>query len=121
MVGATSRGHSMRREIFTEANAATASESGAAEMTKSTISRAPAPGSAISRLRPARVPGSVAVRVRYVWRSYWEWRTRRATVLLLQSLDARSLEDIGLTPDEVDFLVADLSVATLHRSRLRAS
>jgi uncharacterized protein YjiS (DUF1127 family) len=37
----------------------------------------------------------------YVWGAYWDWRTRRVMLLLLQSLDARTLKDIGVTPGEV--------------------
>ena len=35
------------------------------------------------------------------WRSYWNWRAREATVLILRSLDRRTLRDIGLDPSEI--------------------
>ena len=43
--------------------------------------------------------------VRQAWRSYWDWRARKATVLLLNSLDSRTLHDIGVSPSEIESLV----------------
>jgi uncharacterized protein YjiS (DUF1127 family) len=39
------------------------------------------------------------------WQAYWDHRARRATVLLLRSLDARTLHDIGIAPSEIESLV----------------
>ncbi len=39
------------------------------------------------------------------WQRYWEWRARRATVIILMSLDARTLRDIGISPGEIESLV----------------
>ena len=39
------------------------------------------------------------------WRAYWQRRARRATVLLLASLDERTLRDIGLSPSEIASVV----------------
>ena len=61
---------------------------------------APASGSASEKIRPTHSRGSLAERIRHIWRAYWEWRARRAAVLLLESLDDRTLNDIGLTPDD---------------------
>jgi uncharacterized protein YjiS (DUF1127 family) len=40
-----------------------------------------------------------------VWRAYWERRARRATVLILNSLDERTLRDIGLARSEIESCV----------------
>jgi uncharacterized protein YjiS (DUF1127 family) len=45
--------------------------------------------------------------VRDGWRAYWDWRARKATILLLRSLDARTLHDIGISPSEIESLVHD--------------
>jgi uncharacterized protein YjiS (DUF1127 family) len=45
--------------------------------------------------------------VRNRWRAYWDWRARKATILLLYSLDARTLRDIGIFPGEIESLVHD--------------
>jgi uncharacterized protein YjiS (DUF1127 family) len=39
------------------------------------------------------------------WQTYWQRRARRATVLLLASLDDRTLHDIGLSPSEIASVV----------------
>ena len=39
------------------------------------------------------------------WRTYWERRARRATVLILCSLDERTLHDIGISPSEIESCV----------------
>jgi uncharacterized protein YjiS (DUF1127 family) len=43
--------------------------------------------------------------IRKAWRAYWDWRARRVTVMLLSSLDARTLRDIGISPGEIEALV----------------
>jgi uncharacterized protein YjiS (DUF1127 family) len=43
--------------------------------------------------------------IRRWWRTYWERRARKATVLILQSLDDRTLHDIGITPSEIESCV----------------
>ena len=35
------------------------------------------------------------------WRSYWQQRTHRAAVLMLQALDDRTLADIGLSRSQI--------------------
>jgi uncharacterized protein YjiS (DUF1127 family) len=55
--------------------------------------------------------------VRYLadlWRAYWAGRARRASILLLSSLDDRTLADIGLARSEIGSVVHDKS-----RQRLR--
>lgn len=39
------------------------------------------------------------------WRQYWMRRAQRATVLILQSLDDRTLRDIGISPTEIESCV----------------
>jgi uncharacterized protein YjiS (DUF1127 family) len=43
--------------------------------------------------------------VRRAWRRYWDWRARRMTVAILQSLDARTLRDIGISAGEIESVV----------------
>jgi uncharacterized protein YjiS (DUF1127 family) len=43
--------------------------------------------------------------VRRAWRAYWDWRARKVTILLLRSLDRRTLHDIGIEPSEIESLV----------------
>ena len=42
---------------------------------------------------------------RRAWRTYWDWRARRATVEILRSLDSRTLHDIGLSRGEIESVV----------------
>jgi uncharacterized protein YjiS (DUF1127 family) len=39
-----------------------------------------------------------------MWRRYWVRRTQHATMRLLQSLDDRTLKDIGISRDEIPYL-----------------
>lgn len=41
------------------------------------------------------------------WYAYWDWRTRKATIMILRSLDCRTLHDIGIHPNEIESLVWD--------------
>jgi uncharacterized protein YjiS (DUF1127 family) len=66
----------------------------------------------MSCTRPAGEAGrslSLAVRtgalIRTAWRAYWEWRARKVTILLLRSLDRRTLHDIGIAESEIESLV----------------
>jgi uncharacterized protein YjiS (DUF1127 family) len=43
--------------------------------------------------------------IRWAWRTYWDWRARKVTMLLLRSLDRRTLHDIGIAPSEIESLV----------------
>ena len=54
---------------------------------------------------PAADARPAAGLLRRAWRAYWAWRARRATVMLLQSLDDRTLHDIGISPSEIESLV----------------
>ena len=48
---------------------------------------------------------SVVAFARRGWRTYWERRARRATILILCSLDERTLHDIGINPSEIESCV----------------
>lgn len=66
----------------------------------------PAPAvDAAHRLSPRA--GGVGSLVARAWRAYWDWRVRRTTVLLLHSLDRRTLRDIGIDPSEIQSVVYD--------------
>lgn len=43
--------------------------------------------------------------VKRMWRGYWNRRARRATVGILQGLDDRTLQDIGVNRHEIESLV----------------
>jgi uncharacterized protein YjiS (DUF1127 family) len=40
-----------------------------------------------------------------LWRAYWDRRQRRATVLILSSLDEHTLQDLGLDRTEIESVV----------------
>jgi len=52
--------------------------------------------------------------LRALWRAYWAHRARRASIVLLSSLDDRTLADIGLARSEIESVVRAKS-----RQRLR--
>jgi uncharacterized protein YjiS (DUF1127 family) len=52
--------------------------------------------------------------LRDLWRAYWMHRARRASIVLLSSLDDRTLADIGLGRCEIESVVREKS-----RQRLR--
>jgi uncharacterized protein YjiS (DUF1127 family) len=71
-----------------------------------------APMMYMSCVRPGEEAGrtsSLAIRacasIRGAWSAYWEWRARKATILLLRSLDRRTLHDIGIADGEIESLV----------------
>jgi uncharacterized protein YjiS (DUF1127 family) len=43
--------------------------------------------------------------VRQLWRAYWDYQARRATIMLLHKLDDRALADIGFKRSEIDSAV----------------
>jgi uncharacterized protein YjiS (DUF1127 family) len=47
----------------------------------------------------------IAGLIRRGWQAYWDRRARRATVLLLRTLDRRTLSDIGIAPSEIESVV----------------
>jgi uncharacterized protein YjiS (DUF1127 family) len=57
----------------------------------------------------SKLSARVAAIARRGWRTYWDRRARRATVLILCSLDERTLRDIGINPSEIESCVYDRS------------
>lgn len=47
----------------------------------------------------------IGTAARRLWRAYWTWYARRATVRILHSLDAGTLRDIGVNPSEIESFV----------------
>lgn len=47
----------------------------------------------------------VAEVLKGLWHTYLDWRARKMTLLILRSLDSRTLHDIGLHPDEIESVV----------------
>jgi len=68
----------------------------------------------VDRDRPTLKARAVAL-ARRSWRTYWERRARRATVLILCSLDERTLHDIGISPSEIQSCVYSRSRDRLRR------
>jgi uncharacterized protein YjiS (DUF1127 family) len=74
-------------------------------------------GSVLARFHAAHLLGPPAIRIRRIWQSYWERRARRALVLL-RTLDKHTLDDIGLTADDIERALAEFDAAARHRSSL---
>jgi uncharacterized protein YjiS (DUF1127 family) len=55
--------------------------------------------------RPSTLAGRIAGAVRGLWRAYWDWRARQATVLMLHALGEHRLRDIGIDPGEIECLL----------------
>jgi uncharacterized protein YjiS (DUF1127 family) len=53
----------------------------------------------------ASLTGRFAQSLHAIWRGYWARRAQKATVLMLQSLDDRTLRDIGIGPGEIESCV----------------
>jgi uncharacterized protein YjiS (DUF1127 family) len=58
---------------------------------------------AASRFAPLR--RRVRDALQSAWRAYWRRRAERATQFILQSLDDRTLKDIGIDRSEIDSVV----------------
>lgn len=72
---------------------------------------------ASSQSRPAAHAAGghgVTQSIKRLWRAYWERRARRASVMLLSSLDNRTLDDIGLDRSEIQSFVYDRSKERLR-------
>jgi uncharacterized protein YjiS (DUF1127 family) len=44
---------------------------------------------------------SLGAHARSLWETYWDYQARRATALVLETLDDRALKDIGLARGEI--------------------
>lgn len=53
----------------------------------------------------ATLAARAANRIAQTWQAYWQRRARRAAVELLQSLDDRTLHDIGVGRSEITSVV----------------
>lgn len=61
----------------------------------------------------------VARHVSAAWSRLVAWKMRRATRVILQSLDDRILKDIGLERSDIDEVLRDLQLQVLARSSHR--
>ena len=68
---------------------------------------------ALTEACPQKETGSSAISTRNVfsqlqrwWRAFQQWRQRERLRTSLHDLNARELEDIGLTPSNIDYIVA---------------
>ena len=68
---------------------------------------------ALTEACPQKETGSSAISTRNVfsqlqrwWRAFQQWRQRERLRTSLHDLNARELEDIGLTPGNIDYIVA---------------
>jgi len=50
-----------------------------------------------------------------LWRAYWAHRARRASIVLLSSLDDHTLADIGLARSEIESVVREKSKQRLRQ------
>ncbi len=67
---------------------------------------ADAPGMAAGR-RVSTLAARIGSLIAKGWCAYWNWRLKRTTVLIVQSLDRRTLHDIGIDPSEIESLIYD--------------
>ena len=54
-----------------------------------------------ARARSHAVSAHISSSVRQLWRAYWDQQARRATIMLLHTLDDRALADIGFKRSEI--------------------
>jgi uncharacterized protein YjiS (DUF1127 family) len=59
------------------------------------------------RITPKVSRRRVSVVLRGLARAYWDYRLRRATIVVLQKLDDRTLADIGIDRHEIESAVYD--------------
>ncbi len=65
-------------------------------------------GTQVIRSAPSHADESahgLAPFIKGLWAAYWQSRARRASVVYLNSLDNRTLDDIGLDRSEIDSFV----------------
>lgn len=62
-------------------------------------------GSLPARAQSHAVSARISRIVRQLWRAYWDYQARRATIMLLHALDERALADIGFKRSEIDSAV----------------
>ena len=59
------------------------------------------PGRAARLLARTAGAGPLRTRAQPLWAAYWDYQARRATALMLESLDDRMLKDIGLRRSQI--------------------
>ena len=75
--------------------------------TSCTHANAAAAPAADGRRRLSTLAAGIGSLLARGWRAYWDWRVRRTTILMLRSLDRRTLHDIGIDPSEIECLACD--------------
>ena len=61
----------------------------------------------------AATPGGLSLLQRY-WRAFRQWRQREGLRACLHNLTDRELMDIGLTPGDIDYIVADRAIERMR-------
>ena len=72
-------------------------------------------GALPARARNHAVSARISSIVRQLWRAYWDYQARRATIMLLHALDERALADIGFQRSEIDSVVLASASDRLRR------
>ena len=70
------------------------------------------PGATVSA---AAGRSSPLLSLKSLWRSFWAHRAEQASIVLLKSLDDRTLSDIGFNRSEIESVVRNRSSERLHR------
>jgi uncharacterized protein YjiS (DUF1127 family) len=80
-------------------------------MTDSVLTARDAPTRITPKVTPKVAPKvswrRAAVVLRRLYRAYWDYRLRRATIVVLQKLDDRTLADLGIDRHEIESAVYD--------------
>jgi len=71
-----------------------------------------ASNAALLRSEQKEVAGAVMRHVTAVWSRLTAWKMRRATRIILRSLDDRILDDIGLPRSEIDTVLREVHART---------
>jgi uncharacterized protein YjiS (DUF1127 family) len=68
----------------------------------------------VDRAERTKAPGALTRYVTAAWSRLVAWRMRRATRVILSSLDDHILKDIGLDRGDIDQVLGDLQRRRLH-------
>ena len=107
---AMSQAISMPRKQAKPARCATLSQTArpAGDALEASLGRLLRPVDRANRSRSGRPSNAYA---RAVWSRFLTWKMRRATRLVLGSLDDRTLADIGVRRDEINILVREIETS----------